>query len=156
MSTASLFDAKPYDFEKARRRRNLIITVISLAIIIGGLLFWFRNWPYEHRVDRFFTALQEKNYEHAYAVWMNDDQWKQHPQQYARYGFNEFMTDWGPSGDWGVITSHHVDDAIVPKGSTRGVIVVTTVNERKERSCVYVDKQDKTISFPPLKTLDCR
>ncbi len=156
MSTASIFDAKPYDFEKARRRRNLIIVVVVAVVVLGGLLFWFRNWPYEHKVDQFFSALEKKDYERAYAVWMNDSKWKDHPQQYARYDFHEFLNDWGESGDWGIITSHHVDDALAPKGSSHGLVVVTTVNGRPERSCLYVDKRDKTISFPPVKTLDCK
>jgi hypothetical protein len=155
MSTASLFDAKPYDFAKARRRRNIIIAVSVAVVVIGGLLFWFRNLPYERQVDKFFTALQTKNYESAYGIWMNDSEWKQHPQKYARYNFNSFYTDWGPSGDWGVIESHHVDDAIRPKNGGSGVVVVTTVNERKERSCLWVEKKDKTLSFPPVKTVDC-
>lgn len=157
MSTASIFDAKPYDFAKAKRRRNTIIAVVIAVIVIGGLLFWFRYLPYERQVDKFFTALQAKQYEKAYAIWMNDDEWKQHPQKYARYDYNSFYTDWGPSGDWGVIESHHVDDAIAPnprKGAS-GVVVITTVNDRKERSCLWVEKKDKTISFPPLKTQDC-
>ena len=155
MSTASLFDAKPYDFAKAKRRRNTIIAVSVAVIVIGGLLFWFRNLPYERQVDKFFSALQSKNYEQAYGVWMNDAEWKQHPQKYARYNFNTFYGDWGPSGDWGVVESHHVDDAIVPKNGGSGVVVVTTVNGRKERACLWVEKKDKTISFPPMKTIDC-
>ena len=155
MSTASIFDAQPYDFAKARRRRNTIIAVALVVIVIGGLLFWFRNLPYERQVDKFFTALQAKNYEQAYGVWMNDAEWKQHPQQYARYNFNSFYADWGPSGDWGVIQSHHVEDAVAPKKGGSGVVIVTTVNDRKERSCLWVEKKDKTLSFPPLKTIDC-
>jgi hypothetical protein len=155
MSTASIFDAQPYDFAKARRRRNTIIVVSLAVIVIGGLLFWFRNLPYERQVDKFFSALQSKNYEQAYGVWMNDAEWKQHPQKYARYNFNTFYTDWGPSGDWGVIESHHVDDAVAPKKGGSGVVIVTTVNGRKERSCLWVEKKDKTLSFPPLKTIDC-
>jgi len=155
MSTASIFDAQPYDFAKARRRRNTIIAVSLAVIVIGGLLFWFRNLPYERQVDKFFTALQSKNYEQAYGVWMNDAEWKQHPQKYARYNFNTFYTDWGPSGDWGVIESHHVDDAVAPKKGGSGVVIVTTVNGRKERSCLWVEKKDKTLSFPPMKTIDC-
>jgi hypothetical protein len=155
MSTASIFDAQPFDFAKARRRRNTIIAIVVAVIVVGGLLFWFRNFPYERQVDKFFTALQTKDYEKAYGVWMNDADWKQHPQKYARYNFNTFYTDWGPSGDWGVIQSHHVDDAIAPKKGGSGVVIVTTVNDRKERSCLWVEKKDKTISFPPMKTMDC-
>ena len=157
MSTASIFDAQPYDFAKAKRRRNIIIAVSLAVVVIGGLLFWFRYLPYEHQVDKFFTALQAKQFEQAYGLWMNDSEWKQHPQKYSRYDYNSFYTDWGPSGDWGAIESHHVDDAISPnprKGSS-GVLVVTTVNGRKERACLWVEKKDKTISFPPIKTVDC-
>ena len=156
MSTASIFDAKPFDFEKARRRRNTVIIVVSSLIILGTLLFWFRNLPYEHQVDKFFTALQARDYEKAYGIWMNDAEWKQHPEKYKRYKFDDFYTDWGPHGDWGQIDNHHVDDAISPKKGGSGVVVVTTVNQRKERACLWVEKSDRTISFPPMKTIDCR
>jgi len=156
MSTASIFDAKPYDFAKARRRRIIIISTIIAVIVIAALLFWFRNLPYERQVDKFFTALQTKQFDKAYGIWMNDPDWKQHPQNYARYDFNSFYTDWGPGGDWGVIESHHVEDAISPRKGGSGVVVETTINGRKERSCLWVEKKDKTISFPPMKTVDCR
>lgn len=152
----TLFDAKPYDPGKDRRRRNLIVGVVVVVVLIAGLLWWFRYWPYERKVDQFFTALQTSDFERAYGIWMNDPNWKQHPEKYARYPFKEFYLDWGPSGEWGVIKTHKVDTAVAPRGSSTGVIVVTTVNERAEQACVWVEKRDKTLSFPPVKAVTCR
>jgi hypothetical protein len=65
-------------------------------------LAWaYHNWPEEHVVDRFFDALQQKDYEDAYGIWMHDPAWKQHAQKYAKYSYGDFYNDWGPGGEWG-------------------------------------------------------
>ena len=96
--TTTLFEAKPYDPKKERRNRLLISGIITFVLIAAFFTWWFRFLPYEHRVDKFFDALEQKNYETAYSIWMNDPNWKQHPQQYSRYPYGEFYTDWGPGG----------------------------------------------------------
>lgn len=146
--TTTIFEAKPYDPARERRRRLIIVSVISIVLIGAFLTWWFRYWPEEHRVDRFFTALEQKNYEEAYSIWMNDPDWKKHPQNYPRYNFGEFYTDWGPGGEWGLISNHHVDGAAAPKGGS-GVVVVVTVNHRAEQARVWVEKSDKTMHFSP-------
>ncbi len=151
----TLFEAKPYDPVRERRRRILILGIAVVVIVVGSVLWWFRYYPEERRVDKFFDALQEQKYEDAYGVWMNDPNWKQHPQQYARYKFGEFYIDWGPGGEWGLVKNHHVDDVAVPKGGGTGVVVVTTVNQRAEKSCIWVEKSDKTLHFSPYKTANC-
>src|SRR5690242_20699491 len=80
--TTTIFEAKPYDEARARRRRIWISSIIIAVLVIGFLLWWFRFWPVERRVDRFFGALQSQNYEQAYGIWMNDENWKQHPAKY--------------------------------------------------------------------------
>lgn len=155
MST-TLFNATPYDFAKARRRRNTLIAIVLIVVVAAVSLWWFRYWPYERKVDQFFTALQNKDYEKAYGLWVADPTWKQHPETHAKYPFGEFMTDWGPMGDWGVIKSHKVDTAIAPKGGSSGVVVQITVNERREKECLWVEKRDKSITWSPTKTLECR
>jgi len=147
--TTTIFEAKPYDFEKARRRRIWITSIIVAVLIIGFLLWWFRYLPYEQRVDKFFNAIQAQNYEKAYAIWMNDPNWKQHPQQYARYPYGEFYIDWGPGGEWGLVKTHHVDGAATPRGGGSGVVVVVTVNHRAEPARIWVEKSDKTMHFSP-------
>lgn len=155
MST-SLFDAKPYDAALARRKRNRIITAICIVVLLAILAWWFRFWSYEHKTSQFFSALQEQNYEKAYGLWMSDPNWKQHPEKYKKYPFGEFYLDWGPSGDWGLVKTFKVDAAINPDSRSSGVVVVVTVNGRAEQACVWVEKNDKTMSYPPQKAVTCR
>ena len=147
--TTTIFEAKPYDEARARRRRIWISSIITAVLVVGFLLWWFRYWPVERRVDHFFDALQAQNFEKAYGIWMNDENWKQHPERFARYPFGEFYIDWGPGGEWGLIKSHHVDGAAVPRGGASGVIVVVTVNQRSEQARIWVEKSDKTMHFSP-------
>jgi hypothetical protein len=153
----TLFEAEPYDPARARKRRVRIITIV-VVVIVAGLLAWhFRYWREEHQVDKFFDALQHQNYEQAYGVWMNDPNWKQHPEKFSRYPFGEFMKDWGPGGEWGIVKSYRIDGTAVPQGgnaggfvSPSGVVVVVTVNDRvADKAHIWVEKSDKTLSFSP-------
>jgi len=58
-----------------------------------------------------------QNFEPAYGIWMHDPDWKQHPDKYSQYPYNDFIKDWGPSGEWGIIKSHHVDGTKSPPAS---------------------------------------
>ncbi len=145
--TTTIFEAKPYDEARARRRRIWISSIIVAVLVIAFLLWWFRNWPEQHRVDLFFDAIQAQNYEQAYGIWMNDPNWKQHQEKYKLYPFGEFYIDWGPGGEWGLVKSHHVDGVASTGGS--GVVVVVTVNGRAEPARVWVEKGDKTMHFSP-------
>jgi len=127
----TLFEAQPYDPERARRRRRRIV-LISVVV-------------------------QDQNFEKAYGIWMNDPDWKQHPDKYARYPLSDFIKDWGPGGEWGIIKSHSIDGTAVPKGgnagafvSPSGIVVVVTVNERiGDKAHIWVEKSDRTLSFSP-------
>ena len=144
----TLLDAKQYDPTRDRRKRNRILAIVLLVLLLAGLGWWFRNWPEERAVDHFFDALQQKDYESAYGLWWNDPQWKQHQQKYTQYPYNEFYRDWGPGGEWGLVNSHRVHGSANPKGGS-GVIVEVIVNERAEHARVWVQKSDKTLSFSP-------
>jgi hypothetical protein len=153
----TLFEAQPYDAARARKRRALILALVVLGLVIALVWWQMRYWPEERVVDRFFDALQQQNYEAAYGVWMHDPDWKQHPKQYDRYSYNDFIKDWGPGGEWGVIKSHRIDGAGVPRGhgttpfsGASGVVVVVTVNDRiADKAHVWVQKDDKTLGFSP-------
>jgi hypothetical protein len=148
MST-TIFTAQNYDPEKARRKRQKIVIILSVAVILGGLFYLYRLWPYEHRVDQFLTAIENRDYKHAYALWQNDPQWEQHPAKYQKYPFSDFYRDWGPSGDWGIIKEHKIDGAATPKHGGTGVIVQVTVNQRVEPLRLWVERRDKTITWSP-------
>jgi hypothetical protein len=154
----TLFEAQPYDPASTRKKRNIIIALVFVVIIIA--IFWWqlRFWPEERVVDHFFDALQQRNYTQAYGIWMQDPDWKQHPERYSRYSYDDFMKDWGPSGEWGIIKSHHISGAAVPHGfsgsqfaQSSGVVVEVTVNERiADKAHIWVQKDDKTLGFSPF------
>ena len=145
----TLMDAKQYDSARDRRKRDRILTIVLIVLLLAGLAWWFRNWPEERAVDHFFDALQQKNYETAFGVWLNDPQWQQHQEKYKQYPYNDFYRDWGPGGEWGLVKSHKIHGSGNPKGGGSGVIVEVIVNERSEHARVWVQKSDKTLSFSP-------
>ena len=153
----TLFEAQPYDPSHDRRKRNLILAFIALIVLIVILWWIFRFWSEERLVDRFFDAVQQQNLEQAYGIWMHDPNWKQHPAQYSRYSYSDFVKDWGPGSEWGIIKSHRVDGAAVPTGYSgsrfaraSGVVVVVTVNDRlADKAHIWVQKDDKTLGFSP-------
>ena len=145
----TLLDAEPYDPARERRRRLKIGGIVALILVLAGVAWLNRNWTEEHVVDRFFTALEQKNYEAAYAIWLHDPDWRQHVDRYSQYPFNDFYRDWGPGGEWGLIKSHKVYGSINPSGGSSGVIVDVIVNDRTEHARIWVQKSDKTLSFSP-------
>ena len=145
----TLLDAKEYDPEKERRKKVRIISAIAFLLLAGFFLWWFRYWPEERVAEHFFDALQKQDYESGYGVWMHDPQWRQHPDHYKKYPFNEFYTDWGPGGQWGLVKSYKIYAAGTPPGGGSGVIVDIIVNDRAEQARVWVEKSDKTMSFSP-------
>jgi hypothetical protein len=108
----TIFQAPEYDFKKARRRKITISIAVAVVIVLGIFAWIYRNWPEEHIANKFFTALQQKDYKKAYGVWVADPNWEKKPPL-ARYTFSDFHRDWGPSGDWGEIKTFKID------GSTR-------------------------------------
>jgi hypothetical protein len=142
----TLMDAKKYDAGRDRRRRKAIILIVLLAIAGGWFAYHMRNYSERSAVGKFFAALQSKDYESAYAVWLSDPQWKQHPKAYSNYPYNDFYRDWGPGGEWGIVKSYAVDCSL---SSGSGVIVRTTVNDRTEKAFLWVSKSDKGLSFSP-------
>src|SRR5437879_1907858 len=121
----TLMDAKQYDEAPARRRRNLIFTAALAVLILAWVVYHFRDYSVPRNVEKVFAALQQQKLEDAFALWYQDPQWKQHPEKYSKYGFGDFSTDWGPSGEWGVIKSYSVDCSY---SSGSGVIVQVTIN----------------------------
>jgi hypothetical protein len=145
----TLLDAKEYDPEKERRKKVRIISAVVCLLLAGFFLWWFRYWPEERVAEHFFDALQKQDYESGYGIWMHDPQWRQHPDRYKKYPFNEFYTDWGPGGQWGLVKSYKIYAAGTPPGGGSGVIVDIIVNDRAEHARVWVEKSDKTVSFSP-------
>lgn len=149
----TLLDAKEFDQEKARKKRVRIISIITSALIVFAVLWFFRYWPEERIVGHFFDDLRWQDYKSAYGIWMHDPNWQQHPDQYSKYPFNEFYRDWGPGGEWGLIKTTKVYGASTCPGPSTGVVVDVIVNDRAEHAQVWVEKSDRTLSFPPCELL---
>jgi hypothetical protein len=152
-----LMDAQEYDPRPAQKRLRILGTAV-IAVLVLGLVWWFfRFYPEEHVINKFFQALESKDFDTAYALYNADSDWKQHPQKYDRYTQPQFLLDWGPSGDYGVIASHHVDCSIEPPKkafySPTGVIVVVTINGRATPVSMWVEKKSKTISLSPQEAV---
>jgi hypothetical protein len=145
----TLLDAQEYDAEKARKRTKKIVLSIAIVLIVAGLLWWNRYWPEEHVAKQFFAALQKQDYKAAYGIWMHDPQWEQHPEQHPKYPFNEFYTDWGPGGQWGLIKTQKMYGSSGCPGGGSGIVVDFVVNDRTEHAQVWVEKSDKTLGYPP-------
>lgn len=135
-----IFDAPEYDPKREKRNRALVAAVVVIALLALGLGWWLRHWPEEHAVDKFFSALQKKDYRAAYTIYKADPK---------KYPYEEFYKDWGPGGDWGVVNSYHiVGSAAPPNGS--GVVVVVKVNGRADEARLWVEKKDKSLTVSPF------
>jgi hypothetical protein len=149
MEAMTLLDAKAYNPEKERKRRRTLISVIVAIAILLFIVWWFRYWPQEHLVGKFFDALQKQDFKQAYAIWMHDADWQQQPERHPKYPFNDFYRDWGPGGEWGLIKTFRVFGASTCPGGGTGVVVDVVVNDRAEHAQVWVEKTDNTLSYPP-------
>lgn len=153
----ALLDAKEYDPRPAQRRKLLIIILVVVAVAALSIWWFTRYWPQERVVNKFFEALQQKDFERAYAVYNADPDWKQHTERYNQYPLSQFMLDWGPSGDYGSITSYKIDCVKEPdkKGfaSPSGVIIAVTVNHLPQDVSIWVEKKTKTLTPSPFPLL---
>jgi hypothetical protein len=149
----TLLDAKEYDPAKERKRKRRIVSAIAIVVILLAVGWWFRYWPEERVAGHFFDALQKQDYETAYGIWMQDLSWKQHPQQHPKYLFNDFYRDWGPGGEWGLIKTQKVYGSSSCPGGGSGIVVDVVVNDRAQHAQVWVEKRDKTMSFPPCELM---
>jgi hypothetical protein len=148
-----LLDAKEYDPRPAQRRWRLLGSIL-IAAIVAFLVWWlFRYYPEKRTIDRFFQAIEQKKFDVAYGLYFADPDWKQHPQKYDQYPLSQFMLDWGPSSEYGVIASHKIDCATEPPKrayrSPTGVIVVVSINGRAEGTSMWVEKNTKSITLSP-------
>ncbi|RSL16610.1 hypothetical protein EDE15_2131 [Edaphobacter aggregans] len=155
----TLLNAPQYDKRKENTKRNVLIgagvlVLLTAVIGVGGFLlghgWFFSTLPAEHRVDQFLTALEAKDYDKAYAIWMNDPDWKQHPQKYD-YTLKRFTEDWTTESDWGPIKSHHVD---ISKRTGTGVIVAARVNDSPKKLFMWYEKSNGTLTYPAPYNLE--
>ena len=158
----TLIDAPAYDPRRDNLKRNVLIgfgIVIVLAAVLGvggyfaGHGWFFSNLPAEHKVGRFFDALEAKDYNKAYGIYNADADWQQHPDKYSGYPLPRFVEDWTKySPVKAPITSHRIEisktDGSGPFGT--GIIVAAHLNGTPRCAFVYVNRADGTFTWPAL------
>ena len=143
----TLLDAPAYNADRARKRRRIIIASLIGVVIIAILVWTFWNWPAEHRVNQFFTALEHQQFEKAYGIWNNDPDWQQHPDKYkTSYPYNKFLDDWSLNGEYGKITSYKILYATSSLGNS--TLMAVSVNGRK--SLLTLGVSHGKIGFKPF------
>jgi hypothetical protein len=127
----TLMDARAYDATAKKKRKALIISLLCVVGVfaITAALVW--NLPAEHRVNRFFAAVEKQDMPQAFGIWNNDPNWQQHAQQYATngYPYGRFVNDWGTGSDYGIIKSHKILHATSRYGNS--TLLAVEVNGRK-------------------------
>ena len=93
------------------------------------------NYPEEKAVKHFLTEVQEGNYKEAYKLW----------QPAPSYTYQNFLSDWGPQGDYGKIRSFEVLGS-QSKGSET-VIVTVRINGRQPPLRLLVDRKTKGLAY---------
>ena len=131
-----MFDhIKPIDLKAERRRRYLISGFVFVLLLSGYSYFQFRNYAEERQARSFFEALQRKDFEEAYRIW----------QPGASYKFKDFLEDWGDKGLQGPVENFRI---VRSRRRGTGVIVEVQVN-RRENVRLWVERGDKSLTFPP-------
>lgn len=157
----TLLDAPKYDERRERRKRTILVSVLSL-LVVGFVGFWLAagrpvDWPWKwqtylvgrFRTAQFLKAVENNEMEKAYGIWEHDPKWQQHPNKYG-YPYHRFIGDWGPGmieNTYGTIHSHKIVAARI-HGNV--LLMAILVNDRKSNALnMTYDPQDGTLDFAP-------
>ncbi len=134
-----LLDAKPPKPPTGIRKYIPIWALVLIIAIAGAAAFYsLVDLPEELAVEHFLRAVQQGRYQLAYKLW--------HPS--SAYAYSDFMSDWGPKGDYGKIRTFKILGSR-SKG-TEIVIVTVRINGEDPPLHLVVDRQNKEISYSPF------
>jgi hypothetical protein len=125
------------DARRERVVRNVLIAVVSVAVIGGLLWFFFRDFREEARVREFLSLLERKDFPSAYAMWGCSQ-----AKPCRDYSFEKFLQDWGPASD----AAAGVQRAKV-KSCNSGIIQVLRIKGQDVN--LYVNRATQELSYSP-------
>jgi hypothetical protein len=132
----TLLDATP---PKPPRKIGRYILVPLVIIIVGGAGYVsFRDFPEERAISHFLTTLEQGNYREAYQLW----------QPSKSYSYEDFLHDWGESGDYGKIRTFKILGSR-SKGE-KTVVVTVTINDEEPPRDLLVDRKTKGLAYSPF------
>jgi hypothetical protein len=162
----TLLNAPAYDERKEKLKKfsliggAVLIVVLVLTTLAGYALghgWFFSNLPAEHKVSNFFAALQVKDYNKAFAIYNNDPDWQQHPDQYKDYPEARFQDDWATQDPIdGPLLGYHVDISKTDGDSKSGGIIVAVTADTvkgKKRIFMYYLRSSGKLTWPAFHEL---
>ena len=113
---------------------------------------WFTHLRGRATINRFLEDVERNDLAAAYAVWLHDPQWQQHPNQNGSYTFERFQQDWSASShdnEYGAIKTHKIAAA---RMSGNVLLVGIWINDAKSKP-LFLDYDPKThsLSFSPVE-----
>ena len=127
-----------------QRRERLIKRIViwgGAAVVVAVILYFsFRNFRQEQVIKQFFSLLEQKRYQEAYAMWGCTPD---HPCKY--YAPEKFTEDWGPSSPYAnpsAIKIAHEDTC------GNGVVFDIEAPGQKPQG-LFIDKDTNTVSYAP-------
>jgi hypothetical protein len=127
------------DARREKRVKQILYTVLTLAVVGGGLWFFFRNWREESRVKEFLTLLERQDYKTAYALWGCTE-----ATPCRDYNFERFLEDWGPKSDAGNVAAIRRSKV---KSCNNGIIQLLQINGHDVN--LYIDRATLLVGFAP-------
>lgn len=132
-----------YGVAEARRERlikRIVLWGAAALLVAGVAYFTFRNWREEQQMKKFFTLLEQKKYQDAYALWGCTPET---PCKY--YPAEKFLEDWGPSSPYANPSSvRTLHEDVCGTG-----VVFDIQAPRTDETGLYVDRATDQISFAP-------
>jgi hypothetical protein len=159
----TLLDAPKYDEVRERHHKVIILSAVGLvlALFVGWWLVagqpvdWPWNWNNHLRgrmeANQFLTAVEKNDMATAYATWLHDKNWQQHPLTGSGvYTFQRFQQDWSPTSpdnEYGVIQSHKI---VAARMYGNVLLMAILINGRKSKA-LNIDYDPKThaLNFSP-------
>ena len=145
-----MFDdvTNPKVLGRERRNRRILIGVV-LSLLVAALLYWqFKNYRQERVAKRFLATLERQEYREAYDIWMSEESSVKSGVRQSKplpsYRYQDFLRDWGPEGEYGKVERFEMTGS---RSRGAGVIVTFRINGKEAR--IWVEKADKSLSFPP-------
>lgn len=151
--TMSLMDAPEYDPARGPRIRRRLYAGLAAALVVAAAVYSLWDWPQQRILNHFFALVEQGNYPAAYAAWNHDPEWRQHLSLYTGYTYSDFLKDWGPRGDYGVIRSHHIT---MTKTVGNGVVMGVDINGGTKPLFMRVDLAGKTVGYSPVELYEGR
>ena len=133
--------------------RNVALGAAILLAVASSSYIFLRFHTEKATVRLFLSQVAAGDYQSAYGTW----------KPASSYSFQDFLRDWGPTGEYGPVKSYDLRSVRSPAGAS-GVIVTVAVSavspfpeasDPKSRDAkevrLWVERSDQSISYAPLE-----